>query len=307
MFDLLQSRILIELRQLICVDAVASHRHFTRAAAAVGIAQPALSHQIKRLEQELGVALFHRSRAGVSLTEAGEILLPRIRRAMSELAAGREELAAITGLETGRVRLGAMQALGPLDLPGAIARFHRDHPAIEIALSEDSSSRMQELVLDGRLDLAIASLDLALSDDLSARVLVTEPVLVALPRVHPLAAGTAIELGLLCDDPFVLFRAGTGLRAITERAAHEAGFSPNVALETGNLDRLVALVNEGLGVSLLPDSTARRVPAGVRALPLSPPLTRTVGLVSRPDRWLSPSARTLRDLLVGLPVGPQVA
>ena len=172
---------------------------------------------------------------------------------MSELAAGREELAAITGLETGRVRLGAMQALGPLDLPGAIARFHRDHPAIEIALSEDSSSRMQELVLDGRLDLAIASLDLALSDDLSARVLVTEPVLVALPRVHPLAAGTAIELGLLCDDPFVLFRAGTGLRAITERAAHEAGFSPNVALETGNLDRLVALVNEGLGVSLLPD------------------------------------------------------
>jgi DNA-binding transcriptional LysR family regulator len=217
---------------------------------------------------------------------------------MSELAAGREELAAITGLETGRVRLGAMQALGRLDLPGAIARFHREHPAIEITLSEDSTAHMQQLVLDGRLDLAIAALDVAVSDDLSARVLVTEAVLVALPRLHPLASRSAIELGLLRDDRFVLFRPGTGLRTITERAAHEAGFSPRVALETGNLDRLIALVNEGLGVSLVPESTVRHAPPGVRAVPLSRPLIRTVGLLSRPDRWLSPSARTLRDLLV---------
>lgn len=298
MFDLLQSWIVIELRQLTCVDAVATHRHFTRAAAAVGIAQPALSHQIKRLEQELGVALFHRSRAGVTLTEAGEILLPRIRRAMSELTAGREELAALTGLETGRVRLGAMQALGPLDLPGAIAQFHREHPAIDITLSEDSTARMQQLVLDGQLDLAIAALDVDVADGLSAQALVSEPVLVALPRLHELAGVSAIGLGLLRDEPFVLFRPGTGLRAITERAAQDAGFTPGVVLETGNLDRLVALVNEGLGVSLIPESTARRAPPQVRALPLAPPLVRTVGLLSRPDRWLSPSTRALRDLLV---------
>jgi DNA-binding transcriptional LysR family regulator len=276
---------------------VASHRHFTRAAAAVGIAQPALSHQIKRLEQELGVALFHRSRAGVSLTEAGEILLPRIRRAMSELAAGREELGAITGLRIGKVRLGAMQALGRLDLPAAIARFHREHPGIEITLSEDSTSRMHQLLLEGRLDLAIAALDLAVPDGLTARALVTEPVLVALPRRHPLAGGAAVELGRLRDDPFVLFRPGTGLHAITERAARQAGFSPRVALETGNLDRLVALVDQGLGVALVPESTARDARSEICALPLTPPLTRTVGLISRPDRSLSPGTRALRDLL----------
>lgn len=310
MLSLLQSWIVIELRQITCVDAVATHRHFTRAAAAVGIAQPALSHQIKRLEQELGVTLFHRSRAGVALTEAGEILLPRIRRALSELGAGREELGAITGLRIGRVRLGAMQALGPLDLPGAIGRFHREHPGIEITLSEDSSTRMAQRVLDGQLDLAIAALDVALPDGLSTRVLLREPVLVALPREHRLAGSTAVEVRALRGDPFVLFRPGTGLRTITEAAARDAGFTPVVALETGNLDRLVALVNEGLGVSLIPESTARSAPPQIRSVPLSPPLTRTVGLLSRPDRSQSPGARALRELLVdagrgATPAAPQ--
>ncbi|MGH2909309.1 MAG: LysR family transcriptional regulator substrate-binding protein [Solirubrobacteraceae bacterium] len=234
----------------------------------------------------------------MALTEAGEILLPRIRRALSELTAGREELAAITGLHTGRVRLGAMQALGPLDLPSALARFHREHPGIEITLSEDSTTRMAQRVLDGQLDLAIAALDVAIPVAVSARVLLDEPVLAALPHLHPLAGGPAVEVRRLRDDPFVLFRSGTGLRTITERAARDAGFTPRVALETGNLDRLVALVSEGLGVSLIPESTARHAPPQVRALPLSPPLTRTVGLLSRPDRSLSPSTRALRELLV---------
>jgi LysR family transcriptional activator of glutamate synthase operon len=296
--DLLQSRIVIELRQLTYVDAVATHRHFTRAAAALGTAQPALSHQIKRLEQELGVQLFHRSRAGVRLTDAGEILLPRIRRALSEIAAGREELAAITGLQTGRVRLGAMQALGPLDLPRAIARYHSEHPGIEVTLSEESTSGMQQLILDGQLDLAIAALDVSIPDDLSSLALLSEPVLLAVPDRHPLAGVDYVEVRQLRDDPFVVFRAGTGLRTITERVAREAGFTPKMAFETGNLDRLLALVREGLGVSLIPESTAQRTQPRVRGVPFSPPLTRTVGILSRSDRSLSPSAHAMRQLLL---------
>ena len=298
MFDLVQSRIVMELRQLAYIDAVATHRHFTRAAGAIGVAQPALSHQIKRLEQELGATLFHRSRAGVRLTEAGEILLPRVRRALAELVAGREELAAITGLQTGRVRLGAMQALGPLDLPRAIARFHREHPGIEVTLSEESTAGMQQLVLDGQLDLAIAALDVSIPDQLSSQALLSEPVLLAVPDRHPLAGAEAVEVRQLRDDPFVFFRAGTGLRTTTERVTREAGFNPKMAFETGNLDRLLALVREGLGVSLIPESTAQRAQPPVRALPLSPPLTRTVGILSRSDRSLSPSARAMRQLLV---------
>src|SRR3984893_5286436 len=106
----------MELRQLRYAVAVAAHRHFTRAAAAVPVAQPALSHQVKLLEQELGVELFERSHNGARLTEAGEIFLLRARRALAEMDAAREEIAALKGLTTGRLALGAMQGLPGLAL-----------------------------------------------------------------------------------------------------------------------------------------------------------------------------------------------
>ena len=113
----------MELRQLRYVIAVADHRHFTRAAASVPVAQPALSHQVRLLEQELGIELFERSRSGVRLTEAGEIFLLRARRALAEMDAAREEIAAFKGLASGRLVLGAMQALAGLDLPRLLAAF----------------------------------------------------------------------------------------------------------------------------------------------------------------------------------------
>lgn len=289
----------MELRQLRYVDAVAKHLHFTRAAQSLGVAQPALSHQIKRLEQELGVDLFTRSRAGVRLTAAGETLLPRVRRALSELDAGREELAAVTGLRTGHVRLGAMQALGPLDLPRAIARFHDEHPGIEVTLSEESTSRMQQLVLDGDLDLAIVALDVGVPEGLAATELLTEPILLAVPHDHRLCDRQFVSVAELADERFVFFREGTGLRRAAEHIAHDAGFRPRIAFETGNLDRLLALVHEGLGVSLIPASSAARARAQIRALPLSPGLTRTAGVVWRTDRVLPPGARAMRDHLDG--------
>jgi DNA-binding transcriptional LysR family regulator len=287
----------MELRQLRYVDAVANYRHFTRAAAAIGVAQPALSHQIKRLEQELGVELFHRSRGGVRLTEAGETFLPRIRRALSEVDAGREEITALTGLQTGRVRLGAMQALGALDLPRVLAQFHRSYPAVEVMLQEEATVRMQELVAADQLDLAIVALDVGYPATVVGVELLEEPVLLALPPNDPLAKLDRIHIGQLRDHPFVLFRAGTGLRTRTDRLCREAGFLPRVAFETGNLDRLLALVSAGLGVSLVPASSAAAAGHQIRVLGFAPPLTRTVGVVWRADRTLAPAAQAMRDLL----------
>jgi DNA-binding transcriptional LysR family regulator len=287
----------MELRQLRYVEAVATHRHFTRAAAAIGVAQPALSHQIKRIEQELGVQLFDRSRGGVRLTEAGETFLPRIRRALSEIDAGREEITALTGLQTGRVRLGAMQALGALDLPRVLAQFHRAHPGVEVMLQEEATARMHELVVADQLDLAIVALDVGYPATLVGVELLEEPVLLALPPDDPLAKLDRIHIGQLRDHPFVLFRAGTGLRTRTDRLCREAGFLPRVAFETGNLDRLLALVSAGLGVSLVPASSATAARHPIRVLGFTPPLTRTVGAVWRADRTLAPAAQAMRDLL----------
>src|SRR5487761_1612072 len=132
----------MELRQLRYVVAIASHRHFTRAAASVPVAQPALSHQVKLLELELGVELFERSRGGVRLTEAGEIFVQRARRALAEVAAAQEEIAALKGLTRGRLVLGAMQALAGLDLPQLISAFRTMYPGIDVSLREDSTRDM---------------------------------------------------------------------------------------------------------------------------------------------------------------------
>jgi DNA-binding transcriptional LysR family regulator len=288
----------MELRQLLYVEAVARHRHFTRAAADVGIAQSALSHQIKRLEHELGVELFRRSRAGVQLTEAGEVFLPHVRQALLAVRAGREELSALTGLRVGRVRLGAMQALGPLDLAGAIASFHATYPGIEVTLSEESTAEMYRLLVEDQLDLALVAMDINPSDGIEVQALVSEPVLLALPQSHPLRDCADVRIGQLREEPFVMFRAGTGLRATTERAAAEAGFRPIIAFETGNLDRILALVGEGLGIALVPASSAEHIRTNVTCRPLIPQLTRTVGLAWRAERPIAPAARAVREALV---------
>ena len=289
----------MELRQLQYVEAVARHRHFTRAAADVGIAQPALSHQVKRLELELGVELFRRSRGGVEVTEAGEAFLPYVRQALLAVAAGREELSALTGLRVGRVRLGAMQALGPLDLAAAIARFHARYPGIEVTLSEESTANMYRLLAEDQLDLALVAMDVSPPDGIKTDAVVSESVLLALPQNHPLRDSAEVRVDQLRQESFVMFRPGTGLRVTIERAAKAADFRPIIAFETGNLDRLLALVGEGLGIALIPASSAEQPRGSVIFRPLVPQLTRTVGLAWRGERPLGPAARAVREALVG--------
>jgi DNA-binding transcriptional LysR family regulator len=288
----------MELRQLRYVDAVAAHRHFTRAAAAVPVAQPALSHQVRLLESELGVELFERSRRGVRLTEAGEIFLLRVRRALAELDAAREEIAAYKGLTSGRLVLGAMQALAGLDLPRLISAFHAAYPGIDVSLREDSTRDMFTMAARGEIDLAIAALDVDRPPGLDAVPLLSEPVLMTVPAAHRLAHQESVGLRQFRHETFVFFKQGTGLRTITERAAERAGFTPRVGFETSSWDRLLALVSEGLGVALVPASTVRDSrPPGIAVLPVSPAIDRTVGAVWRADHRHTPTASAFLALL----------
>jgi DNA-binding transcriptional LysR family regulator len=262
------------------------------------VAQPALSHQIRLLELELGVELFERPRGGVRLTEAGDIFVLRAHRALAEVEAVRDEIAALKGLSSGRLVLGAMQALAGLDLPRLISAFHAEHPGIEVSLREDSTRDMFALAARGEIHLAIAALDVERPAGLEAVPLVREPVLMAVPASHRLAREESVALQQFRDDAFIFFKRGTGLRATTERAADQAGFTPRVAFETGSLDRLLALVSEGLGVALVPSSTVRALqPPRVSVLPLSPAIGRTVGAVWRAGHRHTPATSAFLALL----------
>jgi DNA-binding transcriptional LysR family regulator len=280
----------VELRQLRYLVALADGRSFTRAAAASHVAQPALSQQVRRLEAELGVTLVDRSRRPVALTPAGESLVARARRALGEIDAGIEEVADIRGARSGRVLVGAMQSLGAYDLPGVVAAFHARHPGVDVLVREESSEEMLRMVAADELDLAFASLDEPPPAGLSAHVLTQEAIVAIVARGHRLAGRRRLPVGALRDEPFVYFKPGSGLRRITDAAAAAAGFAPLVRFESNELDRVRALVARGLGVALVPASTAAAPGPEVAALPLSPPLRRTIGLVVREARNRAPAA-----------------
>jgi DNA-binding transcriptional LysR family regulator len=295
----LPSRITMELRQLIYAVAVADERHFTRAAARLHTAQPAISHQIRKLELELGIELFERGRRGAAPTAAGEVVLARARRVLIELDALREEVAAIRDLERGQVELGAVQNLGPLDLAALMADFHAARPGIDVRLREVSTEAMYALVAADQLDLAVAALDVPVPGALEARTLLHEPLILALPGAHPLAQRKTVRVEELADDAFVAFPRGTGLRAATDRIAREAAFEARVHFETSDMARLLSLVAHGLGVTVIPESASTRASAaGLQTVRLRPAPRRSVGVVWRRDRALPPAASAFRDLLL---------
>lgn len=287
----------MELRQLSYFDAVARHRHFTRAAEEMHVAQPALSQQILRLEAELGTQLLERTTRRVRLTDAGGAFHARVQHVLAELDAARQELGDFGSGARGRVALGAMQSLGPVDLPVLLGAFHARHPRVDVAVLEDTTATMLRQVASDELDVAFAAIDERdfPATELAVAELFEEALVVIAARDHPLAGRAALALSDIAGEPFISFKAGTGLRRAVERAGEGAGFDPSTRFETTDIGRVRAFASHGLGVSIVPESVATRPGPPVSAVPLDPPLRRRVGLYWRAGRTLAPAASALRD------------
>lgn len=289
----------MDLRQLRSLVALAEERHFTRAAEREHLAQPALSQQIRRLEDELGVALVHRTTRRVSLSEAGTVLVERARRILAEVQAAEAEMADIAGLRTGRVTIGAMQTLGSFDLPLLLASFHERHPGVELAVREEPSDVLASMLRADALDLAFLSVtDRIEVHGLELRHLATEELVAVLPPGHRLAGSSQrLPLADLADEDFISFREGGALRDLLEGAAGSAGFVPRVAFESNEFPRVRSLVARGLGVALLPRSGVEGAGEEIAVRGLVDPIpTRDVTLAWRGDRRHAPAARAFLKL-----------
>src|SRR5437764_2151818 len=217
----------MELRQLRYLVALADEQHFTRAAAREHIAQPALSQQIRRLEQEVGLALVERTTRRVTVTEAGRTLVARARRILSEVDAANAEMQALAGARTGHVTVGTMHTMGPVDVSLALAVFHERHPAVELTVREQSSEELAEMLRDDELDLAFLSVTERIeSHELGLHQLVSEELVLILPPRHPLSKRRRVRMWELVGEQFISFREGARLRALLATAAHHAGFAP---------------------------------------------------------------------------------
>jgi DNA-binding transcriptional LysR family regulator len=276
----------MNLRQLRYLVALADERHFTRAAAREHVAQPALSQQIRSLEAEVGLALVHRTTRRVSMTQAGDLLVARARRALAELDAAQ------SGVQAGRLAVGALHTMGPVDLSLLLARFHGRYPAIELIVREQSSEELAAMLRDDEIDLAFLSVTERIQRrGLTLRPLVSEELVVVLATDHPLAGRERLRLAELRDEPFIGFREGARLRELLMVAAAGAGFEPRIALESNESRRIRSLVSHGLGVAILPRSDADRPGSRVAVCDLvDPPLSRDVTIAMRAERRPSPAA-----------------
>lgn len=283
----------MDLRQLRYLVALAEDRHFTRAAARLHVAQPALSQQIRRLEDELGLPLVDRTTRRVALTDAGLMLVDRARRALAEVDAARAELADLAGVRAGRVVIGSMQSLGPFDLSLLLASFHARYPEVELTVQEEVSDPLLAMLRADAVDMAFLSLaEQVEREALEVQPLLAEPLVVLVGPDHRFATRRRLRLVDLADERFITFREGAGLRRIIVSAAREEGFEPHIAFETNEVERARAMTSRGLGVAVVPESDGHSHGPPVVAIPLHrPALTRDVTLAWRRDRRHTPAAR----------------
>src|SRR5579875_84323 len=288
----------VQLQQLRYVVTLSEEGQFVRAAARLHVAQPSISTAVRGLEQELGVVLFDRSRNGLSLTAAGEAFLPWARQALADCSAGVAAVQELTGLQRGRVTVGATPSLTTSLLATVLPAFRRDHPGIELDVFEGGSGVLVDRLARGLMDFALVILPVGRSG-VEGRLLQREQLVLAVPSGHPLAARPSVQVGDLRGLPLVMFRDGYDLRETTVTACRRLGFEPAFAVEGLEMDGVLAMTRAGLGAAVVPASVvAPRDP--LRGVPFhGGALDRLVGLAFRRDRTLSTAATTLIGRIEG--------
>jgi DNA-binding transcriptional LysR family regulator len=273
----------MELRHLRYFVAVADQLSFTRAAALLHMAQPALSVQIRQLEDELGVELFDRSRRAIALTHAGETMLGETRRLLASLDRSVDLVRRVGAGAIGSIAVGFVPSASNSVLPGLLRRFWEAHPDVAVTLREMAPGDLVDGLHAGNLDISF--LYLPFSDPLLDHlVIVREPFVAALPFDHPLAREPTVDVADLRDEPFVTpadHGMMPGLHAKVSAICHAAGFVPRaVQDDVWLVQTIVALVAAGVGVALVPSSSQAQARAGVVYRPLRPGSTHEAELAA---------------------------
>jgi len=283
----------MELRQLEYLVTVVDEASFTRAAARLHVAQPGVSAQIRRLEREVGQELLDRTGRAVRPTEAGATVLPHARAALAAVAQAKLAVDELTGLVRGRVAMGVLTGCGGLDLAGLLARFHDDHPGVEISLIEDNSDRLISALRSGRLDVAVIGAAGPERPEIHTHLLMDEPVVAAVGLADPWAGRSSVTLAELCTRDLIGMPVGTGLRASLDQACATYALEPRIAFQAGDPGVLLRLAARGLGVAVVARSMADNA-ADLHAVAVTEPELRgRVELAWRADGPISPAARAL--------------
>jgi len=280
-----KGRVFVTLLQLEILKEVIDTGSFTKAGEKLGLTQSAVSHAIAGLELEFGVSLVNRSRAGIFLTHAGELILSHVREVLNQTEQIKQKISAMTGQMTGTIRIGCFSSVATKVLPGILGQFTSNYPAVVIEFIEGSYSDMERFTSSGFVDIGFVLLP---NNELEVFPLIQDEYVVVFPEKHPLSQKSAISISEIAHEPFIMPLAGCEL--FVKKAFEEAKVNTNVRFRIEHNNTILAMVKSGLGVSMVPELVF--TPPGIRTVKFTPKIYRKVGLGIRSFKSATPAVRT---------------
>ncbi|WP_232376537.1 LysR family transcriptional regulator [Amycolatopsis aidingensis] len=272
--------------------------NLTRTAELLGIPQPTASRRLAALAELVGTPLTVPRGRGIRLTRVGALLAGTAEQALSVLHGGIRQVREEISPERGRVVLGFLHLLGRSYVPELLRRFRADQPGVRFSLVQGSRQDVLDGLIRRSIDLALVAPVPVDDPALRGHWLAEQELFLSVPATHRLAGRTAVTMGELSAEPFVLLEPGYGLRQITDELCAAAGFRPEVAFEGQESDTVRGLVAAGFGVALLPRFEPSP-PAEVVELPLRPRVTRSIGLAWPADQEPTPAVAAFREFVIG--------
>lgn len=259
----------------------------TRAGEQLGLTQSAVSHAVASLEREYGFSILSRGRSGISLTSNGERLLPYMREMLRANERMKQEVASINGMEVGTVRIGTFTSVSTQWLPGILKRFQDNYPAIEIKLLEGYYDGIENWIQTGEVDFGFVSLPT--TEELETIPLKKDQLYLLVTDDHPLYNEERVHVSQLAKETFVMPKAGCDNDI--QRLLAKYHLQPRVKYEVGDDHAIISMVQNGLGISILPEMILFRLPANIRMIPLEGEHYRSLGVAAISFTKQSPAAK----------------
>lgn len=269
----------------------------TKAAEVMGFTQSGVSHMINSLEDEFGFSLLIRNRSGAKPTTNGEEMLKTIREILKWNEHLEQQVAAIHGIELGTIHIGTFTSVGVHWLPGIIKDFQRDYPHIEIRLIEGDYLEIEEWIAEGKIDCGFLSLPTW--DTFDAIPLHQDPLLVLLPLDHPLSSEDSITLSQIENEPFIMPTKGSDYDV--NRLLEKSGTKPDIKYTLGDDYAIMAMVEKGLGISILPELVLRGQQRNIRLIELKEKSYRLLGIAISSMREVSPATQRFLNYVKSYP------
>ncbi|MGA3854642.1 LysR family transcriptional regulator [Bacillus pumilus] len=259
---------------------------FTKAGDKLGLTQSGVSHNIAKLESELGIVLLRRNRNGLALTDAGERVMPHIRQIIHHAALLEQEAALIQGMEVGNIKIGTFSSFSSKMLPQLIHRFTKGYPNIQVELYEGGYEEIEEWIASGTVDVGFLTQP---SREFETVPLFQDELVVLMQENHRFHTKKVIEVDSLHNESFIMPKAGCDL--LIKKLLKERGVKPQVLFEIGDNNTLISIVQEGLGVTIIPTLILPPQMSHTKVIPLETSVYREINLAFKSFKAASPSAK----------------